>query len=314
MSPKTIAMIFPGQGSQAVGMGKALAEAYPAAKAIFDEADAVLGRPLSQLCFEGPEDQLKLTVNTQPALYTCSAAALAVLAGEGIAPAIVAGHSLGEYTALYAAGVFDFATGLKLVAARGKAMFEAGQARPGTMAAILMLTGDVVTELCAKASAATGACVVPANWNTPAQIVISGDPVAVAEAVKLAQEAGSRKSVMLPVSGAFHSPLVQPAVDVMKGELAGAAMRAPQCKFVANVSAAEVSDVETIRTGLADQIVSCVRWADSVETMAKAGAELFMEVGSGKVLTGMLRGINRELKGVTFGTPEDLANVKTALE
>jgi [acyl-carrier-protein] S-malonyltransferase len=307
-------MIFPGQGSQAVGMGQALAEAYPAAKAIFNEADQVLGRPLSQLCFAGPEDELKQTVNTQPALYVCSAAALAVLRQEGIEPAIVAGHSLGEYSALYAAGVFDFATGLKLVQARGKAMFEAGQARPGTMAAILSLAGNVVQEICQKASAATGACVVPANWNTPSQIVVSGDPTAVAEAVKLAQEAGARRAVMLPVSGAFHSPLVQPAVDVMKGELAGAAMQAPKCKFVANVSASEVSEVEAIRQGLADQIVSCVRWADSMETMVKAGAELFLEVGSGKVLTGMLRGISKELKGVNFGTPEDLAAVKAALE
>ena len=307
-------MIFPGQGSQAVGMGKALAEAYPAAKAIFEEADRVLGRSLSQLCFEGPEEELKLTVNTQPALYACSAAALAVLRQEGIEPAIVAGHSLGEYTALYAAGVFDFATGLKLVQARGKAMYEAGLARPGAMAAILMLEGAVVKEICEKASAAKNACVVPANWNTPSQIVVSGDPEAVAEAVELAKAAGSRRSVMLPVSGAFHSPLVQPAVDVMKGELAGAQMQAPKCKFVANVSAAEVSEVEAIRNGLAEQIVSCVRWADSVETMVQAGAEVFVEVGSGKVLTGMLRGINKELKGVNFGAPEDLAAVKAAIE
>lgn len=304
-------MIFPGQGSQAVGMGKALAEASPAAKAIFEQADQVLGRPLSQLCFEGPEEDLKLTVNTQPALYVTSAAALAVLREAGIEPSVVAGHSLGEYSALYAAGVFDFATGLKLVQARGKAMYEAGLARPGTMAAILNLEGDVVNEICQKASAK--GCVVPANWNSPGQIVISGDPDAVAEAVRLAQEAGSRRSVMLPVSGAFHSPLVQPAVEVMKGELAAAAMQAPQCKFVANVSAALVDDVEAIRQGLADQIVSCVRWSESVETMAGAGANLFIEVGSGKVLSGLLKRINKELQGVTFGAPEDLDTVKAAL-
>ena len=312
MTTKTIAMIFPGQGSQAVGMGKALAETYPSARAIFEQADAVLGRPLSQLCFEGPEEELKLTVNTQPALYVSSAAALAVLREAGIEPSVVAGHSLGEYTALYAAGVFDFATGLKLVQARGKAMYEAGQARPGTMAALLSLDGDVVQQICEKASAAKG-CVVPANWNSPGQIVVSGDPEAVAEAVRLAQEAGSRRSVMLPVSGAFHSPLVQPAVEVMKGELAQAAMQAPQCQFVANVSAALVGDVETIRQGLADQIVSCVRWSESVETMATTGASLFIEVGSGKVLTGLLKRINKELQGVTFSTPEDLETVKAAL-
>jgi [acyl-carrier-protein] S-malonyltransferase len=312
MGSKKIAMIFPGQGSQAVGMGKALAEAYPAARAIFEQADQVLGRSLSSLCFEGPEEDLKLTVNTQPALYASSAAALAVLRQEGIEPSVVAGHSLGEYTALYAAGVFDFATGLKLVQARGKAMFEAGQARPGTMAALLNLDGDAVREICEKASAK--GCVVPANWNSPQQIVVSGDPAGVEEAVRLAQEAGSKRSVMLPVSGAFHSPLVQPAVDVMKGELAQAEMRAPQCAFVANVSASLVAEVEAIRQGLADQIVSCVRWAESVQTMAATGAQLFVEVGSGKVLTGLLKRIDKELTGVAFGAPADLDAVKAALQ
>ena len=311
MSMKTIAMIFPGQGSQAVGMGQALAEATPAARALFERADAALGRPLSRLCWEGPEDELKQTVNTQPALYVTSAAALEVLRGAGIRPAIVAGHSLGEYTALYAAGVFDFETGLRLVQARGKAMYEAGQARPGTMAAILNLGGEQVAAICARAAAK--GCVVPANWNSPGQIVVSGDPEAVAEAVRLAQEAGSRRSVMLPVSGAFHSPLVQPAVEVMKGELERAAMSAPQCLFVANVSAARVGDVEAIRQGLADQIVSCVRWAESIETMAAAGARLFVEVGSGKVLTGLLKRINKELQGVAFAAPDDLAAVQAAL-
>jgi [acyl-carrier-protein] S-malonyltransferase len=190
-------------------------------------------------------------------------------------------------------------------------MSDAGQARPGTMAALLNLDGDKVREICERASAAKG-CVIPANWNSPGQIVVSGDPEAVAEAVRLAQEAGSRRSVMLPVSGAFHSPLVQPAVEVMKRELAGAEMRPPQCQFVANLSAALVSDVETIRQGLADQIISCVRWAESVETMARAGAGLFIEVGSGKVLTGLLERINKELQAVAFGAPEDLAAVKAA--
>lgn len=311
MSTITTAMMFPGQGSQSVGMGRELADNYPAAREIFDRADAVLGRPLSKLCWEGPEEELKLTVNTQPALYTCSAAALAVLRGEGIEPSIVAGHSLGEYTALYAAEVFDFETGLKLVQARGKAMYEAGQARPGTMAAILSLSGDQVMEICKNAS--SKGCVVPANWNSPEQIVISGDPDAVAEAVRLAQEAGSRRSVMLPVSGAFHSPLVEPAVKVMEAELAGAQMHAPKCRFVANVSAQVVDGIDEIRKGLADQIVSCVRWSDSVQTMANSGAKVFVEVGSGKVLSGLLRRIDKALSGVPFGAPADLAPVKTAL-
>ncbi|MCE5228870.1 ACP S-malonyltransferase [bacterium] len=310
MSIKT-AMMFPGQGSQSVGMGRELADSFPAAREIFARADEALGRPLSKLCWEGPEEELKLTVNTQPALYACSAAALAVLAGEGIEPSIVTGHSLGEYSALYAAGVFDFETGLKLVQARGKAMFEAGQARPGTMAALLQLEGDQVNEICQKASAK--GCVVPANWNSPGQIVVSGDPDAVAEAVRLAVEAGSRRSVMLPVSGAFHSPLVEPAVKVMEPELAGARMQAPKCQFVANVSAELVSDVDLIRKGLADQIVSCVRWSDSIQTMVRAGAQTFVEVGSGKVLSGLLKRIDKALTGVPFGTPADLAAVKQAL-
>ncbi|MCL5270657.1 MAG: ACP S-malonyltransferase [bacterium] len=311
MHTKTIAMMFPGQGSQAVGMGRALAESNAAARAIFEQADTVLGRPLSRLCFEGPEDELKQTVNTQPALYVTSAAALAVLREAGIEPAIVAGHSLGEYTALYAADVFDFETGLRLVQARGTAMFEAGQARPGTMAALLSLEGGQVEDICHKASAK--GCVVPANWNSPGQIVVSGDTEAVAEAVRLAQEAGSKRSVMLSVSGAFHSPLVQSAVDVMKRELAGAAMQPPRCMFVANVSAALAGDVETIRQGLADQIVRCVRWAESVETMAAAGADVFIEVGAGKVLSGLLRRINKDLAGANFAAPEDLEKVRAAL-
>lgn len=311
MGAKTIAMIFPGQGSQAVGMGSELAQNHPAARDLFEQADAILGRPLSRLCFEGPEDELKLTVNTQPALYVASAAALAMLRGEGLEPAIVAGHSLGEYSALYAAGAFDFATGLKLVQARGEAMYAAGQARPGTMAALLNLEADQVKEICDKASAQ--GCVVPANWNSPGQIVVSGDPDAVAEAVRLAQEAGSRRSVMLPVSGAFHSPLVAPAVEAMRTPLAEAVMQSPRCRFVANVSAQEVSDPEAIRKGLADQIVSCVLWADSVTKMAALGAQLFIEVGSGKVLTGLLRRIDKELAGVPFGAPGDLVAVRAAL-
>jgi [acyl-carrier-protein] S-malonyltransferase len=312
MSAKTIAMIFPGQGSQAVGMGQALAAQYPAARELFEQADAVLGRPLSKLCWEGPEEELKLTVNTQPALYVASAAALAVLRAElGIEPSIVAGHSLGEYSALHAAGVFDFATGLGLVQARGHAMYDAGVARPGAMAALLSLEPDQVKAICAEASAK--GIVVPANWNNAAQIVVSGDVEAVEEAVRLAQAAGSKRSLRLPVSGAFHSPLVEPAVAVMKPKLAEARMRPPRCKFVANVSAKIVEDVDQIRQGLADQIVSCVLWSDSVATMAQVGAELFIEVGSSKILSGLLKRIDRELKGVSFGAPADLDGVRAAL-
>jgi [acyl-carrier-protein] S-malonyltransferase len=189
-------------------------------------------------------------------------------------------------------------------------MYAAGQARPGTMAALLSLEGEQVREICEKASGK--GIVVPANWNSPGQIVVSGDPEGVAEAVRLAQEAGSRRSVMLPVSGAFHSPLVQPAVEVMRAELAEAALQPPRCGFVANVSAKFVDDVETIRQGLASQIVSCVLWSDSIQAMAAAGAKSFIEVGAGKVLTGLLKRIDKELQGVAFGTPDGLEAVRVA--
>ena len=311
MSPQTIAMMFPGQGSQAVGMGRALAEARPEAREIFERADAALDRPISQMCFEGPEDTLKQTVHTQPALYTVSAAAMAVLRAEGIEPAVVAGHSLGEYSALHAAGVFEFEAGLKLVAARGQAMFEAGQERPGTMAALIGLEDDAVADIC-KAASAKG-IVVAANWNCPGQVVISGEVAGIEEAVRLAQEAGSKRSVMLPVSGAFHSPLVRSALDVMQPLLAEVEMNAPRCAFVANVSAERVDDVEAIRQGLADQIVSSVWWAKSVATMTTLGAEAFIEVGSGKVLSGMLRRIDKTKKGVPFGAPDALDAVRAAI-
>lgn len=313
MSPKKIAMIFPGQGSQVVGMGKSLAESYPAAAEIFNQADEVLGRPLSKLCWEGPEADLKLTVNTQPALYVHSVAALVVLREEGIEPEIVAGHSLGEYSALYAAGVFDFATGLKLVQARGQAMYDAGLARPGAMAAILSLDGNTVQEICNEASSG-GKIVVPANWNSPEQIVVSGDPAAVDEAIRLATEEGARRAMRLPVSGAFHSPLVQPAVEVMEQELAQATFNAPRCQFVANVSGELVDDPEAIRKGLAQQIVSCVLWADSVQTMVREGADLFVEVGAGKVLTGLLKRIDKSRNGINFGAPSELEALKQTVE
>ena len=311
MPIKTIAMIFPGQGSQAVGMGRLLAMQYPLARSVFAEADEILGFALSKLCWEGPEEELKQTVNTQPALFTASCAALAVLRAEGIKPAIVAGHSLGEYSALHAAGVLNFETGLRLVRLRGEAMQAAGIARPGTMAALLSLEADQVREICEKASAK--GVVVPANWNSPGQVVISGEHAAVAEAVRLAQEAGSRRSVTLPVSGAFHSPLVEAAVEMLREDLAAADFYTPECHFVANVSAKIESGVEDIRNLLAKQIVSSVRWTESIETMIAAGATTFIEVGSGKVLTGLLKRINRDAKGVHFGEPGDLEGVKKAL-
>jgi [acyl-carrier-protein] S-malonyltransferase len=300
-----VALIFPGQGSQQPGMGRELAETYDEAKAVFAEADDILGRPISKLCFEGGEDELKRTSNTQPALYVTSCAALAVLRSEGIDGSMTAGHSLGEYTALFAAGAIDFATGLRLVQVRGRAMEQAGRNRPGTMAAVLGLNEDQVEDICRRASSA--GVVVAANWNSPGQVVLSGEEPALDRAIELAKEAGARRAVKLVVGGAFHSPLMGEAVELLQAELAGAAIARPNLIFVANVTAQFESDPETIRRLLGLQVTSCVRWSDSITTMAGAGARNFIEVGSGSVLTGLLRRIDASLEGTAFGKPTALA-------
>lgn len=308
MKPDSIALIFPGQGSQQAGMGKALAEAYAPARAIFEEADAVLGRPLSRLCFEGPEDELQRTENTQPALYTTSAAALAALRAEGFDGGVAAGHSLGEYTALYAAGALDFATGLRLVQARGRAMEEAGRRRPGTMAAVLGLDDAKVDPVCREASG--DGIVVAANLNSPGQIVLSGDEAALDRALALASAKGAKRGIKLKVGGAFHSPLMEDAVALLRPELERAAIRAPRLRFVANVSADFLAEPEAIRASLLSQITSCVRWSQSVERIRDAGVTDFIEVGAGKVLTGLLRRIDKNLRGYNFGVPEDLGSLQ----
>ncbi len=308
MKHDKLALIFPGQGSQHAGMGKALAKHYPEARKLFDEADAILGRSISQLCFEGPEEDLQRTENTQPALYIMSAAALTALRAEGIEGAATAGHSLGEYSALYAAGALDFATGLKLVQARGRAMEAAGRQHPGTMAAVLGLEDAKVDEICAAASHGDSV-VVAANLNSPGQVVISGDEVALDRALEKAKEAGAKRALKLKVGGAFHSPLMESAVEMLRPELETATISPPESRFVANVTADFVSDPEAIREGLLRQITSCVRWTGSIEKLREAGFTRFVEVGSGKVLTGLLRRIDKGLKGANFGSPEDLAGL-----
>ncbi|MBI5154090.1 ACP S-malonyltransferase [Candidatus Poribacteria bacterium] len=290
----SIAYLFPGQGSQSAGMGKAIAENHAGAREIFGRADAILGYPLSKLCFEGPEEELKQTENTQPALYVVSAATLAVLCESGIAPAAVTGHSLGEYTALYAAGVFDFETGLKLVRTRGLAFADAGKARPGAMAAIIGLEGERVAEMCAEASG-DGSVVVPANYNDPAQTVISGDPPAVTRACELCKSAGAKRALPLPVSGAFHSPLVAPAADAMRKALDGVELHPPRCAFINNVDANVLDDPAAIRESLINQVTSSVRWVGCVERIASLGITNCIEVGSGKVLAGLARRVNKDL-------------------
>lgn len=289
-----IAFLFPGQGSQAPGMGKDAADKSAAAMALFQQADAQLGFAMSTLCFEGPEDGLRQTQNTQPALYISSAATLEVLREAAITPCAVVGHSLGEYTALYAAGTFDFATGLRLVRTRGEAFAEAGNHRPGAMAAILGLPAEQVQQICADASTDTEV-VVAANMNDPIQTVISGDPPAVERAGEACKEARAKRVVPLPVSGAFHSPLVQPAAKTMEDALAPLDLKAPACSFVNNADAALLSDPAAIKESLVRQVTSCVRWVDCVNRLVEAGAEAFVEVGSGKVLAGLLRRINKDI-------------------
>ncbi len=296
------AWIFPGQGSQCVGMGRELAEKFPAAAGILRRADAALGFSLSKLCFEGPEEALRQTENTQPALYAVSCATCEVLRSLGAAePAAVAGHSLGEYSALYAAGAVDFETGLQLVRQRGEAMAAAGRERPGAMAAVIGLDGARVAEICANAAAA-GGVVQAANFNAPDQTVISGDREAVERAMEALKAAGAKRVLPLPVSGAFHSPLVARAAEVMRARLAGAVISAPKIAFINNADAEFLTDPQAIRDSLARQVVSPVRWVESIGKLAAFGCARYVETGSGKVLAGLVKRIQREAECLATDT------------
>ena len=281
-----LAFIFPGQGSQQVGMGAELARAYPIANTVFQEADAALGRALSQLCFEGPEEALKQTENTQLAILTCSVATLRILKELGITPNAVAGHSLGEYSALVAAGVLDFADALRLVHARASLMAEAGETQQGTMAAILGMETEQLRELCDG----TEGPVNIANYNCPGQLVISGEVDAVNHVVSLAKaEIGERRCRLLPVSGAFHSPLMAPAQQKFRSALDSVTLYPPQVDIVMNVTGEFVKDVEDIRHLLFQQITQPVQWEKTLRTIEKAGITHFVEVGPGKVLSGLVK-------------------------
>lgn len=293
MTMKKIALLFPGQGSQSVGMGRHAAARSAAAQSLFNQADIQLGFALSSLCFEGPEEELKRTETTQPALFAASAATLAVLADAGIRPWAVAGHSLGEYTALYAAGTFTYAEGLALVRTRGLAYADAGSKRPGAMAAILGLDVPVVREICAAASTG-GKIVVAANINDPVQVVISGDPEAVTVACEAAKARGAKRALVLPVSGAFHSPLVESAAVTMEQALADVTFKIPDCLFVNNVDATPQIDPQAIKRSLVRQITGSVRWVETIEHLVAEGAEIFIEVGSGKVLAGLVKRIRKD--------------------
>lgn len=310
----TRAFVFPGQGAQTIGMGKALAEAYPASKAIFDEVDEALGEKLSALIWDGAQDDLTLTQNAQPALMATSLAALRALEAEGVtieAAAFVAGHSLGEYSALAAAGSISVADTARLLRTRGKAMQEAVPVGVGAMAALLGLSFDTVQELAKRAAADTRKVCQAANDNDPGQVVISGDADAVKHAVSLAQEAGAKRAVMLPVSAPFHCKLMEPAAHVMAEALSHVDIETPKVPLVANVLAHDVTDPAIIRSLLVEQVTGSVRWRESVAWMVGQGVTEIWEIGAGKALSGMIRRIERGTAVKAVGTPDD---VKAAAE
>lgn len=307
-----IAFIFPGQGSQAAGMGKALADAYPAARVVFEQADAALGFPISKLCFEGPDDQLKLTENTQPALLTVSAAANAVLRELGYQPDFVAGHSLGEYSALVAAGALRFEDAVRIVRNRGRYMQQAVPAGVGAMAAWLMPPLDQLDRILAEA--AQGEVVSAANFNSPTQLVIAGHAAAVARANELAKAAGAKRCVPLPVSAPFHCSLMEPAQQLLKADLDAAVFQDLACPLVNNVDAEIITSGAAARDGLYRQVPNPVRWTDSIRRLAAEGVTRYVEVGQGAVLCGLVKQIDPAARSAKFGDPADLEKLRELLD
>ena len=299
----SLAFLFPGQGSQAVGMGKELAEKYPVARQTFEEADAALGISLSRLCFEGPEEELRRTEITQPSILTVSVATWRVLAEQGLQPAWVAGHSLGEYSAHVAAGTLSFADAVRTVRNRGRYMQEAVPAGVGAMAAILGMEAEKVRQICVDA--AQGEVCEPANMNSPEQIVISGNKAAVDRAVAFATERGAKKAVLLPVSAPFHCSLMRPAQERLAQDLRALTMQNPTTPVMCNVDAAPVDTADASRDSLVRQVTGTVRWDESVRGLIAKGVETFVEVGPGKVLWGLMRQIDRSK--TSWQTSDDAA-------
>lgn len=297
------AFLFPGQGSQFAGMGKTLADAHPEAARVFEEADDALGFSLSKLCFEGPEDQLRLTENTQPALVAVSTAAYRVLSARGLEPDFVAGHSLGEYSALVAAGSLAFADAVRLVRKRGQYMQEAVPPGVGAMAAILKMPLEKLDAVLAEA--AQDEVVTAANLNSPDQIVIAGNAAAVARAMELAKAAGAKRAVALPVSAPFHCPLMKPAQDRLQADLDATTFSDLRVPLVNNWQAREITTAADAREGLYQQVPNPVRWTESVRYLASAGVTRCVETGCGGVLTGLLKSIDPTLVGHKFGEAED---------
>ena len=312
----TRAFVFPGQGSQTVGMGKALAEAFPQAKAVFDEVDEALSQKLSTLMWEGAAEELTLTANTQPALMAVSVASIRVLEAEAGLDlkqhaAFVAGHSLGEYSALAAAGSLSVSDTARLLRIRGNAMQNAVPVGQGAMAALLGLEYDAALEVAREA--AEGEVCDAANDNGGAQVVVSGHKSAVERAVAIAQTKGAKRAVMLAVSAPFHCALMQPAADAMREALDRVTVNTPVVPIVANVEAASITDPSVIRDALVRQVTGTVRWRESVAFMASQGVDSFYEVGSGKVLTGLVKRIAAGASSAAIGTPEDIAAFKASL-
>ncbi|GAB2175132.1 ACP S-malonyltransferase [Dongia sp. agr-C8] len=312
------AFVFPGQGSQAVGMGRALAEAFPAAKHVFEEVDDALKQKLSRLMFEGPEGDLTLTENAQPALMAVSQAVLRVLETEGkwalaAKARFVAGHSLGEYSALAAAGALSLPDAARLLKLRGQAMQKAVPVGVGAMAALLGLDLPAAQEIAAAAAKETGKVCSAANDNAPGQVVVSGHKEAVERAIALAAEKGAKRSVLLPVSAPFHCALMQPAADAMAEALEKATLKVPAVPVIANVTAQPVSDPDQIRKLLVEQVTATVRWREGVETMKKEGVTRLFELGAGKVLAGLTKRIDREIEASSVGAPEDIEAALKAL-
>lgn len=303
------AFIFPGQGSQEVGMGADLARSFPEAEATFALADEVLGEALSELCFSGPDDALNDTYNTQPALYVMGVALLRVLSAafeDEPRPALVAGHSLGELTALTAAGALDFVDGLRLVRERGRLMNAAGQRCPGAMAALLGLEAEVVRDLCAEVSQQTGQTLVLANDNCPGQLVISGDKEAIEAVLPLATARGAKRAMPLTVSVASHSPLMNTIVPDFRAALSHISFKPPAIPVIGNVQAAPLTTADAIRAELGDQLTSTVRWTETVQTMRARGVELFVELGPKEVLSGLVKRIDRAAERATLNNTESV--------
>jgi [acyl-carrier-protein] S-malonyltransferase len=312
MSEKKITFLFPGQGSQAVGMGRELYEKHDAARAVFDEADWALGFKLSQLIFEGPDDALRMTENTQPAILTMSVAAARVLMAKGVRPAMAAGHSLGEYSAHVVAGTLTFADAVRTVKKRGRFMQEAVPVGQGAMAAVLGMPAAQVEKICAVIAEETGEVVSAANLNSPEQVVISGGATGVERAAAQAKEQGAKRAVMLPVSAPFHCALMQPAQERLAEELGNVEFSDPDIAVVCNVDAVVVKTAGDARDALTRQVTGAVRWVDCIEKLREMGATNYVEVGPGKVLSGLLRQIDRGLSAHSANV-EDEASLAKAL-